>query len=142
MTTPNNQNQARRAKIIKQATAKSPAPAAGGSVPRGAFTTTNTTGTFTFGADHSGVTRNPDQTWVIELVQEVLERVSPTRSGAFKAITGLLTERYATGARGAMQLAAEYAGHETEETCEAIRALAADGWSGTLAELIDAARAL
>jgi hypothetical protein len=52
----------------------------------------------------------------------------------------LLVERSGVGARSATAIASEFAGIESEETCHAVVVLCGDGWSGSLAELLHAAR--
>lgn len=126
--------EARRAKILAAQTVKN-------------VTRANTTNPYsgtqtTFSTFTSGSDTKTDQGWVIEIVAEVLGKVTPEKGGAFKAIVDLLTQRHALEARGAMQLAAEYVAHESNETCEAIRTLAGDGWDSSLVALVDAARAL
>ena len=96
----------------------------------------------TFSTFTSGTDGRSDQGWVLEIVEEVLGKINPEKSGAFKSITDLLVKRHAMELRGAMQLAAEYVAYENSETCEAIRTLAADGWDSSLVALVDAARAL
>ena len=147
MTTPSSSGPARRAKIMpagsinKQTSNGAPRSASG----TGPNTTPHATSGGFSGGPFTTFTTNTtttDAAGVIEIVNEVLGRIAPERSDAFKALTKLLMDQYAVGARGAMQLAAEYAGYEKIETCEAIRTLAGDGWTGTLTELIEAARAL
>jgi hypothetical protein len=91
-----------------------------------------------FTVDSSG--SRDDGTWLIDAIAIAISNISPPRGAAVRAMARLLVERSNVGARSATAVASEFAGVESEETCHAIAVLCADGWSGSLAELLHAAR--
>ena len=109
----------------------------GASGVAGASTSTSSTGN-AFVIDN-GVSRD-DGTWLIDAIAIAISNLSPPRGAATRAIARLLVERSNVGARSATAIASEFAGVESEETCHAIAVLCSDGWSGSLAELLHAAR--
>lgn len=124
---------ARQGKVIRTASSGTP--------NSGAVTTTTTgSGSVSFTSESGYNTSREDGVWLIDAVAIAIGNISPPRGAAVRAMARLLTERSAASARTATALASEFAGIESEETCHAIAVLAGDGWQGSLAELLNAAR--
>ena len=130
----NRSRQGKMTRAAQGATQKQPSVS-------GAFTSSgSTTTSSSFNVDGTYSSPREEGVWLVDAVAIAIGNISRPRGEAVRAISHLLMERSAVPARSATALASEFAGVETEETCHAIAVLCSDGWQGSFAELLNAAR--